>query len=224
MLFPAALAQNPVPGGRLQFQGIHPQPKAPAIVPAHSLLVLSTGRPLTGMDKSQFAARAANVFRSTPSLRNALPPGKSAPAPRTAEAAQATPATFTITPDQMVSNGLIGAAYGVAEWDPADGDLLMDTGSQCFLGLQVIASPNMLYVLVVKVHTYSLSPQFTVAPYNSQSVTTMPGQTLNLAPDSNGVTEFAFAFDAASAGSATIVVSANVRWDFLSAELTAQSM
>lgn len=216
MLTATSLAQNTMPGERIQFQGAHPRPKVPPATLAHKLVVLQKGRPLSEMDKRIFAKQTAVQFRTMPVMRLGAP-APQLPRPMV-QSGGGSSGTYTITPDQMVTNGLIGAAYGVAEWDPADGGLLMTAGSQNFVGLQVIAQPNTMYVLTVRAQTWSQAPHFTITPMGANGITSMPGQSVTGSP---GTTEFAFAFDTTGSGSVTIDVSGDSNWMFVSAELIA---
>jgi hypothetical protein len=211
MLAAPSLALNSNPGEETPSQGTRPQPKPSTTTLAHKLVVLERGRPLTKDDKRTFATQTAAQFRSTPGVKTTTP------APRkTDQPSSASPATETISPAQMVSSTLVGAAYEVPEWDPADAMLMMGIGPDSFMGIQVFAAPNMIYVMTVRAQTSSAAPHFTIYAMQRSQITSMPSQTVTGSP---GNTEFAFAFDTTGSGSVTFVVSADCPWYFLSAEL-----
>jgi hypothetical protein len=190
-------------------QGIHPKPKLMLVPIAHKPLVLTKGRPLTAGDRNEFIASARLSF--------AKPGAK----PRVMTA-NTSPAVMTINPDQMTTpGGFLAAGYDVAEWDPADGAVLMTQGPESMIEFVAPVTTNNLYVLTVTVNTYCAA-QFTIAPApNEQAVVSSPPSVVSV---SAGKTGFAYAFDANQAGSIAINVSSNCNWEFLSAELATTPM
>jgi hypothetical protein len=215
--------------GQVRYQGLHPRPQAPTVFPAHEPIILQTGRPITQADKQQLIVKAKNTFHGAPVGKGGAAPqnfviGKSL------QLASSPSGTASITPDQMVSGNLSAVAWGVALWDPVDGNLEMAIGHQSFMIFDMNVNPNTLYVLTIKVITGTSAPVFTLqsTEKDGQAVSTHPPQTVNGTPyngPQGAVTEIAYAFDSNGTGTANVVISSgNSGWGFLGAELTASPM
>jgi len=213
MVLTSAFGQRP----GITLKGVPTRSKPPIVRMAHRPLVLSKGRVLTPADKAQFIASARMAFK-TPA------PG-SPPKPMTAAPANSGPTTQTITVAQPTSGGSFTmAAYNVGEWDPDNAGLLLNMmfePNKSFLGFNVVAAPNNLYVLSFQVYSYCPA-QFAIATApDGTGPAAQPTETVSVAQGTSG---FAYAFDATAAGGIWIQVSANCPWEFQSAELTTTPM
>jgi len=205
-----AFGQSPA---RITLKGVPTRPMPPIVRMAHKPLVLSKGRVLTPADKAQLIASARLAFAAP--KRSAKP--MSSPAP----AANPGPATQTISVAQPSGTATFTmAAYNVGEWDPTNEGLLLNmmiAPNQSFLGFNVTASPNNLYVLSFQVYSYCPA-QFSIS--TAPDGTVIGGQPTETVSVAQGTSGFAYAFDATAAGGIWIQVAANCPWEFQSAELT----
>jgi len=212
MALTSAFGQRPA----ITLKGVPTRPKPPIVRMAHRPLVLSKGRVLTPADKAQFIASARLAFKAS------APKGSARPMTSPANSG---PSTETITVSQPTSAGILTmAAYNVGEWDPDDAGLLLNLmvpPNQSYLGFNVTAAPNNMYMLSFQVHSYCPA-QFAIATApDGSAVGVQPTETVSVAQGTSG---FAYAFDATTAGGIWIQVSANCPWEFQSAELTTTPM